>query len=156
MVDGAYRMRVGPEGSWLYGTSTTWPGFDDTTAETTVTLIEATGLAHAAVVCRGIEAFTWYEAGLSTEGVAFIDHVRDGQVETLATGLAKPLTPGEDVRLALTCEGGRPATLSLAVDGRTVVETSVPTSLSMGFMGVVVSADGAATVEFRDVVVRRP
>ncbi len=149
-------MRVRPEGSWLYSTSVTWPYLDDTTSEVTVTLLEGTEFAQAAVVCRGVDAFTWYEAGVSTAGIAFIDHVRDGEVETLATGIADPLTPGESVRLAFTCKGDRPGRFSLTIDGLTAVETSIPNSLSIGFMGIAVSADGAAVVDFDDVVVRRP
>lgn len=156
VIDGKYRMRVGQDGSWLYSTSTTWPGFDDTTTEVSVTLIEADDHVQAAIVCRGVEEYTWYEAGLSTDGVAFIDHVRDGEVETLATAPAKPLTPGETVRLELSCEGSRPGSFSLDIDGRTVVRASPPTSLSGGFMALAVSANGAATVDFADVVVRRP
>jgi len=156
VIDGRYRMRVGPDGSWLYSTSTTWPYVDDTAMEATVTLEEGGSAVQATVVCRGVDAFTWYEAGVSSDGVAFIDQVRDSDVTTLATADTEPLTVGQSMRLELTCEGVRPATLGLAIDGRSVAEASVPNGLALGFVGLAVSADGAAIVDFTDIVVRRP
>jgi hypothetical protein len=46
--------------------------------------------------------------------------------------------------------------LGLAIDGRSVAEASVPNGLALGFVGLAVSADGAAIIDFIDVVVRRP
>ncbi len=156
VVDGAYRMRAGPDGGYVYGTPDSAPFFDDATVEVTVTLVEASDAAYAAIACRGVDDFVWYELGVSTDGVAFIGHVRGERYEDLAVGSTDPLGEGDSVRLEATCRGSREVGLSLAVDGETVVETTDSDGLSLGFVGLVTSGDGTATFDFDDVVIRRP
>lgn len=156
LVDGVYRMRAGPDGGYLYGTPDSAPFFDDARVEVAVTLIEATDTGYAAIACRGVDGFVWYELGVTTDGVAFIAHVRRDSYEELAAGLTAPLEEGDTVRLAATCRGSREVGLSLAVDGETVVETTDSDGLSLGFVALVASGDDEATFDFDDVVIRRP
>ncbi len=98
----------------------------------------------------------WYELGVSTDGVAFIGHVRSERYEDLAVGSTDPLREGDPVRLEATCRGSREVGLSLAIDGETAVEATDPDGLSLGFVGLVTSGDDTATFDFDDVVIRRP
>ncbi|CAN5734899.1 hypothetical protein BH24CHL8_BH24CHL8_08170 [soil metagenome] len=155
-VDGAYRMRVGPDGGALYGTPNSAPLFDDTTVEVTVTFVEPAGDTYAAIACRGVDDFVWYELGVTSDGVAFISHVRRDGYEDLAVEDTGPLRRGGTVRLAATCRGSRDVALSLTVDGETVTKATDTDGLALGFVGLVASGEGGAILDFDDLLIRRP
>ncbi len=160
VIDGSYRMRVGREGGYLYGSPTNVAIFDDATVEVSVTLVEgaddAADEATAAVACRGVDDFVWYELGITSTGVAFISHVRLDGTEDLAVVAAAPLMEGDTVRLAATCEGVRDIGLSLSMDGETLVEATDVNGFALGFVALVVSGRSSATFEFDEVLIRRP
>ncbi len=156
IVDGVYRMRSGPDGGYMYGTPNSGPFYDDTTVEATVTLVDTAATAYAAILCRGVDDFRWYELGISTDGVAYIGALSGDDYEVVASQDIDPPAAGEPVRLAATCRESRQVELSLAVDGRTVAEATVADGLTLGFIGLTVGGDAAATFEWDDLVIRRP